>query len=251
MGLGVERSLAVLTWRMLLGRRRWLALLVCNGLPVLIAWLVVIEQSDAPEEMLTGIAGGIVATIVLTGLLPLASLVFGTTAFGQEIEDGTLGYLLAKPTPRWRIVLTKLVVAAAASVVAVLPGVWATVWIILGDPAHPLIRGFAVGIAVAAVLYAGVFLALSLYTRRALILGLLYVIGWEGALSRVFIGTRALSIREYATALSEAVADMSLEGPFTSPLDVSTVAWMSLGMLAVAMAMAVTRIRGIELIEEV
>lgn len=251
MGLGVERSLAVLTWRMLLGRRRWLALLVCNGLPVLIAWLVVIEQSDAPEEMLTGIAGGIVATIVLTGLLPLASLVFGTTAFGQEIEDGTLGYLLAKPTPRWRIVLTKLVVAAAASVVAVLPGVWATVWIILGDPAHPLIRGFAVGIAMAALLYAGVFLALSLYTRRALILGLLYVIGWEGALSRVFIGTRALSIREYATALSEAVADMSLEGPFTSPLDVSTVAWMSLGMLAVAMAMAVTRIRGIELIEEV
>lgn len=247
----VERALAVLTWRMLLGRRRWLALLVCNGLPVLIAWLAVVEQNEAPREMLEGIAGGITATIVLTGLLPLASLVFGTTAFGQEIEDGTLGYLLAKPTARWRIVVTKLLVAAGASVVAVLPGVWATVWILTGDPTHPLIRGFAVGIAVAAVLYAGVFLALSLYTRRALILGLLYVIGWEGALSRVFIGTRALSVREYATALAEAVAGMSLEGPFTSPLEVSTVVWMALGMLTIAMFMAVTRVRSIELIEEV
>lgn len=251
MGLSVERSLAALTWRMLLGRRRWLALLVCNGLPMLIAWLFMIEQGDGEPEMKVGFVGALVATLVLTALLPLAGLVFGTTVFGQEIEDGTLGYLLAKPTARWRVVATKLVVAAAATVVAVLPGVALSVWIVLGDPLHPLVGGFSAGITVAAVLYAGLFLALSLYTRRALILGLLYVIGWEGALSRVFIGTRALSVREYATALSEAVSEVSLEGPLSSPLEPSTAVWMGMGMLAVAVAMAVTRLRGLELAEEV
>ena len=251
MGLKVERALALLTWRMLLGRRRWIAVLVCNALPVLIAWLFVIEQDQIDPEMAVDFTGGIVATIVLTGLLPLASLVFGTTAFGQEVEDGTLGYLLAKPTARWRIVVTKVAVAAAASVVAILPGVVLTGWVVLGSPVHPLIRGFAVGIPVASLLYAGIFLALSLYTRRALILGLLYVIGWEGALSRVFIGTRALSVREYATTLAEAAADLRLDAAFSSPLEPAVAAWMGAGMLAVALVMAVTRLRAIELVEEV
>ena len=246
----VERALAGLTWRMLLGRRRWLAVLVCNGLPLLIAWLLVIEQPDLEPEEAADFLGGLVATIVLTGLLPLASLVFGTTAFGQEVEDGTLGYILAKPTARWRIVVVKMGVAAAASVVATLPGVVLAGWVILGSPVHPMILGFSVGMVVASLLYAGVFLALSLYTRRALLVGLLYVIGWEGALSRVFIGTRALSVREYATTLSEAVADVALDDPFSSPLEPSVAVWMGAGMLAVALILAVTRLRGIELIEE-
>jgi ABC-2 type transport system permease protein len=249
--LRVELSLASLTWRLLLGRRRWLALLLCNGLPPLVAWLFVFEQGDASPGEALDFTGGLLASVVLTVLLPLASLIFGAMALGQEIEDGTLAYSLAKPIARWRIVVTKVLVAFGATLVTILPGIWLAGWIVLDDPAHPIVRGFTVGVAVAALVYCAGFLALSLFTRRALIIGLLYVIGWEGSLSRLFAGTRTLSVREYATSLSEAVAGSDLAGPFTSPLQASTAIWMSVAIFVVMIGLAVAHLRGLELVEEI
>jgi ABC-2 type transport system permease protein len=217
----------------------------------LVAWLFVLEQGEAlPREALS-FTGGLLASVVLTVLLPLASLIFGALALGQEIEDGTLAYSLAKPTARWRLVVTKVVVAFAATLLTVLPGVWLTGWIVLGDVDAPIVRGFSVGVAVAALVYCAGFLALSLFTRRALIIGLLYVIGWEGSLSRLFAGTRTLSVREYATSLSEAVAGSDLAGPFTSPLEPTTAVLMSAVALGVAMGLAISRLRSLELVEEI
>jgi ABC-2 type transport system permease protein len=251
MSVRVELTLASLTWRLLLGRRRWLALPICNGLPALVSWLFVWEQEELRAAETLEFMEILLATVVLSVLLPLASLIFGAMAVGQEIEDGTLAYSLAKPTARWRLVVTKLVVAWVATLATILPGIWLAGWIVLDDPAHALVRGFSVGLTVGALLYCAGFLALSLYTRRALILGLLYVIGWEGSLSRLFAGTRTLSVREYATSMSEAVAGVTLEGPLTSPLQPATAVWMSVAALAVLVAFAVTRLRKLELVEEI
>lgn len=251
MSLRVELSLASLTWRLLLGRRRWLVLPLCNGFPPLVAWLFVWEDPDLRATEGLEFTEVLLATVVLNVLLPLASLIFGALAVGQEIEDGTLAYSLAKPTARWRLVATKVVVAWIATVATVLPGIWAAGWIVLGDPLHPVVQGFTVGLTVAGLLYCVGFFALSLYTRRALILGLVYVIGWEGALSRLFAGTRTLSVREYATTLSEAVADVTLVEPFSSPLEPSTAVWMSLAALTLLMGFAISRLGRLELVEEV
>jgi ABC-2 type transport system permease protein len=247
----VELALAALTWRLLLGRRRWLALLLCNGLPPFVGWLFVLEQADVGATDALNFTGVLMATMVLSVLLPLASLIFGAMALGQEIEDGTLAYSLAKPTARWRLVVTKVFVAVGATLVTILPGIWMAGWIVLDDPAHPIVRGFSVGVTVAAVLYCTGFLALSLFTRRALILGLLYVIGWEGSLSRLFAGTRTLSVREYATSLSESIAGGELPGLLSSPLAPSTAVWMSLAAFGVMMTLAITRLRSLELVEEI
>lgn len=193
----------------------------------------------------------LLATLVLTVLLPLTSLIFGAMAVGQEIEDGTLAYSLAKPIARWRLVVTKVIVAWLASLAALLPGIWLTGWIVLGEPLSPLVRGFAVGITVSALLYTALFLGLSLVTRRALIYGLLYVIGWEGSLSRLFLGTRTLSVREYGTSLSEALAGITLDESLSSPLEPTTAVVMSVSVLAVAVALSVVRLRGLELVEEI
>ncbi len=48
--------------------------------------------------------------------MPLVALLFGTSAIGSELEDGTAVYLLAKPVSRWSILFTKLAVAAGCSV---------------------------------------------------------------------------------------------------------------------------------------
>lgn len=250
-GPRVDWALALLTWRLLGGRRRWAALLLGNGLPLLVAWLSASGIGDPRPGMEAEFVGGLVGSLVFTALLPLAGLVYGTTAFGQEIEDGTLGYLLAKPTARWRLIVAKLVAAAAATAVSVLPGVLGAAWLVLGTPFHALAGGFTVGILVASLLYPALFMALSLVTRRALLIGLVYVIGWEGALSRVFAGTRALSVREFASTLSQEVSGTPLPPPFTSPLEPSTAVWVGLLMLAGSLALAVTRLRAMELLEEV
>ena len=174
----------------------------------------------------------------------------GASGIG-EIEDGTLAYSLAKPTARWRLVVTKVFVAVGATLVTILPGIWLAGWIVLDHPPHPIVRGFSVGVTVAALLYCTEFLARSLFTRRALILGLLYVIGWEGSLSRLFAGTRTLSVREYATSLSEAIAGGELPGLLSLPLEPSTAIWMSVGAFGVMMALAIVRLHSLELVEEI
>jgi len=249
--LRVELSLASLTWRLLLGRRRWLAVVLCNAAPPFVGWLFVLEEEGLRAAELEEFMSILMATMVLSVLLPLASLIFGAMALGQEIEDGTLAYSLAKPTARWRLIVTKVFVGWIATLATLLPGMWLAGWIVLDQAAHPIIRGFSVGITVAALLYCAGFLALSLFTRRALILGLLYVIGWEGSLSRLFAGTRTLSIREYATSLAEAVAGITLEGPLSSPLRPSTAVFLSVTAFAVAMTLAITKLRSLELVEEI
>lgn len=251
MSLKVEFSLASLTWKLLLGRRRWLALPICNGFPVLVSWIFIREEQELRAAEAMEFTQILMATVVLSVLLPLASLIFGAMSMGQEIEDGTLAYSLAKPTARWRLVTTKVFVAWVATLATILPGVWLAGWIVLDVPAHVLVRGFSLGLTVAALLYVTGFLALSLYTRRALILGLLYVIGWEGSLSRFFDGTRTLSVREYATSLTQMVADMQLEEGLSSPLQPSTAMTLSVVAFGVLMAVAIVKLRTLELVEEV
>jgi ABC-2 type transport system permease protein len=251
MSRSVEWTVARVTWRLLLGRRRWLLAAAATALPVLVAWLFVTQGGQTNPVEKANFFVGLMSTLVLTALLPLAGLVHGTAAFGTELDDGTLRYILAKPVARWRLVAVKLVTAAAATVVSVLPGVVVAAIIVFGTPDHWLLRGFAAAVLVASVLYTAIFLVLSLLTRRALLLGLLYVIAWEGALSRIFSGTRSLSVREYAMAVAEAAAGAPVGGPLQASLGTGTVLWLGLGMLVLATAGAITRLRVIEVAEEV
>ena len=54
--------------------------------------------------------------------MPLVALIIGTAAIGSEIDDGTAVYLIVKPIPRWRIALSKMVVAAGLTAAMVVPG---------------------------------------------------------------------------------------------------------------------------------
>ncbi|MEX2611565.1 MAG: ABC transporter permease subunit [Gemmatimonadota bacterium] len=247
----VEWTVARVTWRLLLGQRRWILALVASLLPVLVAWLFVTQGGESNPVQQANFFVGLMAMLVLTALLPLAGLVHGTAAFGTELDDGTLRYILAKPVARWRLVAAKLATAALATVVTVLPGVVVAAVIIFGTPDNWLLRGFAAAVLVGSVLYAAIFLVLSLLTRRALLIGLLYVIAWEGALSRAFSGMRSLSVREYAMAIAEAAAGAPVGGPLQAGLESGTVVWLAVGMLTLATAGAIARLRVLEVAEEV
>jgi ABC-2 type transport system permease protein len=110
---------------------------------------------------------------VIRAVLPLVALVFGTSAIGAELEDGTAIHLLTKPVARWRIVAGKLLAAAPVTVLLVSGSVLATGLLIGGERGTTGVTlAFTVASAIGAVLYVSVFIALSILTSRALIVGL-------------------------------------------------------------------------------
>ena len=165
-------------------------------------------------------------------VLPVVALIVGTGVLGSEIDDGTLVHVLSKPLPRREIVLTKLVVSIVVTAVTV--GVPMFVAGLIADGVR-LGLGLVAGSAVGAVAYSALFLALSLVTRRPVLLGLVYVLIWEGVLGNVLSGTRMLSIQQYVVTVADRVGDTDLlTGTVSVPVSVVMAVLFTIGGTALA-----------------
>jgi ABC-2 type transport system permease protein len=235
------RTIAAASARALLGRRRTLLLALFAAVPVLVALLARDRGPNATET-----AAQLIDFLVVRAVMPITALVLGTAALGSELEDGTAIFLLTSPVARWRIVAAKLLVAAGGS--ALLAGasaLLAGLVIAVDDASRGFVLAAVVGVVVGAVLYAALFLAASVITNRALILGLIYTLVWEGSLASLFAGTRLLSIRQYVLSIVDAVA--SGVRPFGDTIAVGTAVVLALVVLALSVALAIDRLRSWEI----
>jgi ABC-2 type transport system permease protein len=191
-------TVAWITARGLLGRRRFLLLF---PLPILLVGLAALSRGF-------GVTSSEWAPAVIYGLgfavvLPVVALIVGTGVLGAEIDDGTIVHILSKPLPRWRIILPKLFVAAAVTAVTVAIPLY-----IVGVLAEGVRLGLALvaASAIGALAYTAIFLALSLVTRRPVLLGLVYVLIWEGLLGNIVSGTKSLSVQQYVVTIADWIA---------------------------------------------
>jgi ABC-2 type transport system permease protein len=229
------RAIVSVTLRGLLGRRRFILMLLLAGLPVLVGIAIRLGggRSDADE---------ILDALVIRTVLPLIALVVGTAAIGTEIEDGTVVYLLTKPIARWRIALSKLVVSAGLGVALVIPPVLFTGLLVggLGDDGPAVTAGFAAATLAGVVAYAAVFTALGAMTSRALVVGLAYTLLWEGALAGLLEGTRYLSIRQATLGLAAALTGSDGGDALTPAISLVIVLVATVGAFALT-TLALTR----------
>lgn len=232
-------TVAYITTRGLFGRRRALLLL---PLPLLLVGLALLCRAyDVPaaewgEPVLVGLG--------LAVVLPVIALIVGTGVLGSEVDDGTLVHILTKPLPRSQIVLAKLGVAIAVTAVTCAVPLFVAGW--LADSPR-LGVALAVGAAVGACAYSALFLLLSLLTRRPVLLGLVYVLVWEGLLARFVSGTRVLSIEQYVITIAHKINPTPLLDNEVS-LPVAIV--MSAVFLAVSTVVAVDRLRSFSMAGE-
>lgn len=244
----IDSTVLWLTWRQLFARRRLYLAAAFSLSPFLIALVFRVTSSDlasASGPFLTSL----LREIVIGTLLPIAALVFGTTAFGGEIDDGTLVYLLVKPLARWRVVLTKYIVATACTLAVMVPAI-VLPWLVVKNNDLPwqFALGFLAGATVGAIVYSGIFVALGLTTRRALVIGLIYVIGLEVVWSRLINGIKSLSVREFAVAVTKQVSDGAVQ--ITDPVvKMSTVWTMGTILLVAAIAIAMRSLARYEIAE--
>jgi ABC-2 type transport system permease protein len=166
------------TLRGLLDRKRFWLMVALAAVPVLLMAMAVTfsDQPVEPEDF---------DAAVISLVLPLVALVFGSSAIGSELEEGTIVYLLTKPVRRLRIVLAKVLVAAALTAALVVPATLLTglVATIGGSDVLGAGAAYALAAALGGTAYVVIFLTISAFTRWALAVGLVYVLLWEGILA--------------------------------------------------------------------
>jgi ABC-2 type transport system permease protein len=245
-----ERTVLWLTWRQLFAKKRIYAAIGFALFPVLFTFVFRFNSQGTEGEIL-GFFSNLNRNLIIGTLLPLAAAVFGTTAFGGEVDDGTLVYLLVKPIARWRIVLSKYIVAVLSTLAVIVPSMILPWLVVRGEEVNgAMLQGFIVGAIVAAAIYCAIFLALGVKTRRALVFALLYIIAFESVLSRQLQGARALSVREWAVSVSLAASNGSLTATdYVVPM--GTVYTMGAIFLVIALGLSLRLLSRYEVAEQV
>lgn len=240
-------TVARLTLRQLLGRRRVLLLLLLAAL--LLAVAVIYRLTGSEGQRAEIFTSRLLSDFGLATLMPLVALLLGTATLGAEIEDGTAIYLLAKPISRATILFTKLAIAAVGSVLLTALPIFLAGAITGAGLDNGIALAFAVAAAVGSLIYCAIFVALSLVTGRALIFGLLYVLVWEGLLAGLFAVTRTFSVRQQSLAIADALTEAPAR-VLSAQLDLTTAIVIGGVLLVGATALAIRRLRRFEIAGE-
>jgi ABC-2 type transport system permease protein len=214
----MNRTIIKLALQALLGRRRfWLLValpLALIGLTALIRALS--SDPDAAWPMISFLGYPLV--------LPLVAILAASSVLGPEVDDGSIVYLLSKPVSRHAIAISKWLVAWSATLVVGSLGVFVA-GLVAGGGEQAV--GWWVAALVAGTTYSALFLALSSLTRHAVVIGLIFVLIWEGLAGGFLSGVAWLSVGQWGIRIGHEVS-ASLDDPVNLP-------WALLASLAVAL----------------
>ena len=196
-----------LTLRSLLDGRRTLALGLLALLPVIPASVFAAAGEIEPELFWARL----VQRLIIPTVAAFVAVVIGASALGDEREDGTILYLLSTPVSRLGLVVTKVLASwTVAAALLTPPVVVAGLIALRGDATVGRIVWPVVGMLAAALCYCAVTAWLSTVTRRPVVLGVLYILLWEGSIATFAASADRLSIAAYGRVLAvEGVIDVN------------------------------------------
>jgi ABC-2 type transport system permease protein len=199
-------ALFVLTLRQHLRGRRWVILSLLFLLPSVLAIIIrLAPHPPKPEEL----QFAFIFNFIPHALAPLTALLYAAGMIQDEVEEQTLTYLLLRPLPRWALYITRLLVTWLT--VSVLTGLGTTLALttiywdtpeLWGDVLPWRALKVAALLSLAQAGYCSLFGALSLFTRRTLVVGLGYIIAIEGLLANIELVVRRLTVMYYFRVLS-------------------------------------------------
>ncbi|MBP2583491.1 ABC-2 type transport system permease protein [Streptomyces sp. PvR006] len=234
-------TVARLTYRALLGRRRALILFLLPGMLLLIA-AAVRALNGADDQVAADVLGG----FALATMVPLIGVIAGTGAIGPEIDDGSIVYLLSKPVKRPSIIFTKLIVAIAVTMVFSAVPTFLAGFILNGNGQQVAVA-YTVAALVASIAYSALFLLLGTISRHAVVIGLVYALVWEALFGSLIEGARTLSVQQWALALAEKVTG---DGLVTSEVSLTTAVVLLSAVTIVATWFAGFKLRTLKLAGE-
>ncbi len=185
-----DLSLGEMLWS-----RRTIFMLLVVGAPVLIALFVrVLVALGAPMPRrdagirMTGpaIFGLMIWVVYLRFTIPILGVFYGTSLMADEVEDKTITYLFTRPIRRGAVLVGKYLAYLACTVFVVLPSVMLVYLLIvpmrgsLGGSFIDLLKDLAL-LALGLAVYGALFAFVGAKFKRPLLIGLIFIFGWEQA----------------------------------------------------------------------
>ena len=183
-----ELSLGEMLWS-----RRTIFMALVVGLPVVLAlvvrlfdlagdtgWVAFrdVYEVDGPAVF------GLIIWAFLRFSIPVLGVFYGTSLIADEVEDKTITYLFSRPISRQAVLFGKYLAYMACTILVVLPSI-VVVWLLvipmggsLGGNFIDLVKDLAI-VAMGLAVYGAVFAFIGAKFKRPLLVGLVFVFGWE------------------------------------------------------------------------
>jgi ABC-2 type transport system permease protein len=194
-----------LTLRQHLHGKRWIVVLLLFAVPAGMAILIRSTASGVPNLHLEFV---LLWILVPQALLPLVTLLYASGIIQDEQEEQTITYLLIRPIRKWLLYWIKMVATwttTSALVIVMTVVTYAAIYAGSGTDWHAVLPrcAKAAGIlSLAAVTYCSIFGAISLLTRRTLIVGILYTAFVEGVLASLPLSVRLMTVIYYVRLIA-------------------------------------------------
>ena len=193
-----DLSLSEMLWS-----RRTIFMILVVGAPVAIAlFLRVLVALGAPileghrstqgggsETIRMGgpaIFGLMIWVFYLRFTVPVLGVFYGTALMADEVEDKTITYLFTRPIRRGAVLFGKYLAYLACTVFVVLPSVMLVYLLVvplrgsLGGSFLDLVKDLAL-LALGLSVYGALFAFIGAKFKRPLLIGLIFIFGWEQA----------------------------------------------------------------------
>jgi ABC-2 type transport system permease protein len=164
----------------------FLRMLVWLGAPIL-------DNRDVRDGVTTtirmtgpGIFGLMIWIFYLRFTVPVLGAFYGTSLMADEVEDKTITYLFTRPIPRGAVLVGKYLAYLACTIFVVLPSVMLVYLLVvpirgsLGGAFMDLVKDLVL-LAVGLAVYGAVFAFVGAKFKRPLLIGLIFIFGWEQA----------------------------------------------------------------------
>ena len=178
----------------MLWSRRTVFMLLIVAAPVLIALfiraLVALGAPilEGPGVRMTGpaIFGMMIWIFYLRFTVPVLGVFYGTSLIADEVEDKTVTYLFTRPIRRAAVLIGKYLAYLACTIFVVLPSVMLVYLLIvplkgsLGGSFLDLVKDLAL-LALGLAVYGALFAFIGAKYKRPLLIGLIFIFGYEQA----------------------------------------------------------------------
>jgi ABC-2 type transport system permease protein len=187
-----DLSLGQMLWS-----RRSVLLGVLLGGPVLLATILRIVSTfhessfrvNGAEAGGSAVFGMMMWLLYIRFIVPVLGVFYGTSLIADEVDDRTITYLFTRPIPRSAVLVGKYLAYVACTILLVLPSVMLVFFLVVptgggsvGEAFPALLMDFAM-LTFGLLAYGALFAFVGARLKRPLIVGLVFVLGWEpGAL---------------------------------------------------------------------
>ena len=203
-----ELSLGEMLWS-----RRTLFMVLVLAAPVLLAIVARIIDASGTAPLRVngarvggaGIFGVVMWVLFVRFIVPVLGVFYGTSLIADEVEDKTITYLFTRPVRRAAVVLGKYLAYLVCTFGVVLPSVVIVYFLLVPFSAIPgSFVAFATDLGILAVglaAYGALFAMVGAVIPRPLVVGLVFVFGWEQAALLMPGYLRRFTLAYYVQAL--------------------------------------------------